>query len=48
MGRMGDSDVEERVTAAAQRVREHDLTAQRCASLASRRDAMAAEMEAAR
>jgi hypothetical protein len=45
---MGDSDIEDRVTAAAQRVREHDLTAQRCASLAARRDAMAADLEAAK
>ena len=47
MGSMGDDDIEERFTAAARRVREHDLTTQRCASLATRRDAMAAELAAA-
>ena len=47
MESMGDDDIEERVTGAAQRVREHDLTVQRCASLASRRDAMAADLATA-
>ncbi len=41
-------DIEARLAAAAQQLRQHDLTAERCANLASRRDAMAAELESAR
>src|SRR5215475_2373343 len=45
-GAAGD-DIEQRLTAAAQQLRQHDLTAERGANLASRRDAMAAELESA-